>query len=252
MVNQFFRKMKELSLITILVTGLIFSFPNFLPTVVAEHQEIEDENSKVKPVIYSDKTNKQTKIWIWSLVQLGEHYSKNECLVNALKLASLIAQSEKGQKAYAKVTAPSNSLQKWVEQSNMPIELQIKPLVNNWAQYEGDSGGEVNSIYLDSDKLDAQLELCNKADKQDIVLISIATTILHETAHWSDHIIKHTDGRDTLGEEGAQLEKDLFGGSLNLSPLIDEIPTNKAQLYNNGILVSEKVINNWLSINFWN
>ena len=63
-------------------------------------------------------------------------------------------------------------------------------------------------MYYNKKTLDQYL--CRK--ETDAMVVIIAATILHETAHWSDFVNKDDGYR---GEEGFRLERDIFGGKLD-------------------------------------
>ena len=134
---------------------------------------------------------------------------------------------------------------------NSQPHIQVKNLENNWAQYEGDAGINENIIYLDEERLAAQLNLCQDPDKKNSILLHIAVMILHETAHWSDNMVKYpyTSG-DTLGEEGRQFEKDTFGGVISLTTFDGKI-TDKASLLKNGQILDNIEIQRLSSLNHW-
>ena len=251
MIDKILSKIKSLILVLVLVTG-VFSATSSLS--FAEGTQFEEI------------TTEEHSIWIWSLSHLDENYKKNYCLNYALLLASKIAQSNAGQKAFEKVSKSGESLtMEMVDKIGNYPEIQVKNLDSNWAQYEGDGGGNPNVIYLDKDKLSFLLELCQEPDKEKDVLIFLEATILHETAHWADHVLKYSEvtqgsnfeyktqiGGDTLGEEGTQLEKDLFGGVMSIGPLEDEKPTDRSMLIRDGKFVDEEQKLIWSNIAWWN
>ena len=221
----------RLTILPILILGLFFSSSS-IPMVGGESEK---------------------KIWIWSISELEQQYVNNECFLEAVKLASVIAQSEIGKDAFDKVSSVDNSLTlDYVNKLGKYPQLQVKSIEDKWAQYEGDMGVNENIIFLDKQRLDAQLQLCSNIDKKNDVLINLAAIILHETAHWSDNVIKHPNSfSDTPGEEGIQLERDIFGGTLSIGPLEDGKPTYNTQLLKNGHQVEITKIENWGNLDFW-
>ena len=188
---------------------------------------------------------------IWDLSNLDENYTKNECFVTAVNLATTITESKIGQEAFSKVSKSGESLTKKIAEINDRPQIQVKNLGNNWAQYEGDMGINENTIYLDKERLTAQLNLCQDPDKKNSILLHIAVMILHETVHWSDNMIKypHSSG-DTLGEEGRQFEKDVFGGVISLTTF-DGLITDKASLLKNGQILDNMEIQRLSDPNHW-
>jgi hypothetical protein len=165
-------------------------------------------------------------IWIWTFSRLPEEYQKNECFIEAVKLAEKIAKSKKGQKAFGKVNNPGQNLNKEeVDKTGKHPEIEVKVPTstskkNAAAWYDGESGGPKDTLFFNKVKLDKALDLCKKSKKLDSI-IYIASTLLHETAHWKDDVIKfpNADGRpfgDTFGEEGEDLVVEIFGGVLDL------------------------------------
>lgn len=191
-------------------------------------------------------------IWIWTLERLPEDYQKNDCLKEALKLGESIAKSQKGQDALKKVNKPGVNLGEELKDGTGP-EIELKELPGDpWARYEGDSGGKEDAVFLDNDSLDALLALCKDASKKKDVLILLAASILHETAHWKDDNKKHPDDdTDTPGEEGAQLEKDIFGGVLDMEPLTDGKPTGSSKLTKDNAEVDAGTKKNWADPEWW-
>ena len=184
-------------------------------------------SSSVTPNVFGEQN---TNVGIWSLSNLDEKYTQNECFIEANNLATVIINSKIGQEAFNKVDKSTETLTETIHKMNSHPQIQVKNLVNNWAQYEGDMGINENIIYLDENRLIAQLDLCQDPDKKNSIILNIAAIILHETAHWSDNVIKYPySSGDTLGEEGRQLEKDVFGGVISLST-IDGIITDKTSL----------------------
>jgi len=199
-------------------------------------------------------------VWIWTLERLPEEYQKNECLQEALKLAEAIAKSKKGQDAFKKVNKEGVKLEDELKDGEGP-EIEVEELDEAWGEYRGDAGGKEDAIYIDKSKLDKLLDLCKVKAKKKDAIIRIASTILHETAHWKDDNKKfpkddskkpqHED-IDTHGEEGTQLEVDIFGGDLDMNGLDAKgDPTENSKLTKDRKEVDDETKKQWADPNWW-
>ena len=243
------QKISSLTTILILLGGILLTAPSFIGNAEGE---------------LGEKTVDEKRIWIWSLSQLDDDYTENYCFNYALVYAAEIAQSEKGQEAFSKVTKPGQTLSlETVDRIGTYPQIQVKNLDDKWAQYEGDGVGDENTIYLDKDRLNTLLELCQTSDNRDNVILFLDVIILHETAHWSDNVLKHSEitqtgnfeykthvGGDTPGEEGSQLEKDLFGGMISLPITVAGSPSST--LFKDGKMVEDIQKQQWFNLAFWN
>lgn len=147
----------------------------------------------------------------WTLSRLDMDKRNNDCLYKALQLAKTIAGSAAGRAAYAKVNQAGADLDIELADGAGP-ELKNSNLANAYGVYEGDSGGSETEFQIDNFHWDKCGEGATEDDKKNTILI-MAVTILHESAHWKDDVKKYPDDdTDTPGEEGNQLETDLFGG----------------------------------------
>ena len=248
--HQIFKNINSLTLALVLIGGSFLAMPSLIIHAEAELDE---------------KTVDEKRIWIWSLSNLSDDYAENYCFNYALVYASKIAQSKKGQEAFSKVTKPGQSLTvETVDRIGTYPQILVKNLDDKWAQFEGDGVGDENLIYLDRTRLNSLLEMCQNQDKRNDVLLFLQAIILHETAHWADHVLKHSKSvqggnleyktyvGDTPGEEGSQLEKDLFGGIMSLNLTKNGKPTDSSSLIMGGQLVDEIQKQKWLDLAFWN
>lgn len=205
-------------------------------------------SSSVTPNVFGAQN---TSVGIWSLSNLDEKYTQNECFIEAINLAVVITESKIGEEAFSKVSKSTETLTETTDRMNFYPQIQVKNLANNWAQYEGDMGINESIIYLDEDRLTAQLGVCQDPDKKNSIVLHIAAIILHETAHWSDNMIKHPySSRDTLGEEGRQFEKEVFGGIISLSTF-DGIITEKTSLLKDDQILDSIEIQRLSNLNYW-
>jgi hypothetical protein len=181
----------------------------------------------------------------WTLSRLDREKRNNECLYKAMKLAEKIAKSQKGRDAYAKVNKAGADLNVELSDGNGP-ELKNNDL--EWTndsqtngEYEGDSGGREDEFKLNN-KL---WELCNDPNKKKEAILILASTILHESAHWKDDVKKNPDDdTDTPGEEGKQLEKDIFGGDIHYDPSDGRLELDRNP-------VDQATMDNWLNHDNW-
>ena len=147
----------------------------------------------------------------WTLSRLSSSQRGNTCLLNAVTLAQAIALSAIGQTAYAAVNLPGANLADELAEGEGP-EIERVPLTDAYGEYAGDAGGLEDQFTMDTDLWD-QCGPSATADEQQNITLVMAITILHETAHWKDDVAGHPDDDgDTEGEEGTQLELDIFGG----------------------------------------
>ena len=190
-----------------------------------------------------------TRVWIWTFSRLDDSYWKNDCFLEAVKLAETIAKSAKGQNAYKIVNKPNTALTKAeVDKTNLHPEFDVKTPTGlqkqgAFAWYDGDSGGKKDSITFNKQKLDKALQNCNTAKKKDSIII-IATAIVHETAHWKDDNIKFPKSHgDTRGEEGVKVIRAIFGGELD----VDE----DGNLTSDGKKVNDATKTSWSNPSTW-
>lgn len=147
----------------------------------------------------------------WTLGRLDSSKRNNDCLYKALQLAKTIAKSAAGRAAYAKVNQAGADLDIELADGKGP-ELKNSDLADAYGVYKGDAGGSETEFEIDNSLWDKCGEGASEDDKKNTILI-MAVTILHESAHWKDDVKKYPDDdTDTPGEEGNQLERDLFGG----------------------------------------
>ena len=147
----------------------------------------------------------------WTLSRMSGALRNNDCLYNAMQLAKTIAKSAKGHTAYARVNQAGANLDTELGDGMGP-ELKDSTLPDAYGVYKGDSGGSETQFEIANDLWDGCGDGATEEQKKNTTLI-LAVTILHETAHWKDDVKKHPDDdTDTPGEEGNQLEKDLFDG----------------------------------------
>jgi hypothetical protein len=152
----------------------------------------------------------------WTLSRVTPTFRNNDCLFNAMQLAKTIALSAKGRTAYAKVNKPGADLGVELRDAQGP-ELATANLPKAYGQYEGESGGRKDQFKLRSAMWDKCGDGASADDKKQTTMI-LAATILHETAHWKEDNKKFPDSNANGGiEEGTQLERDLFGGSIGTS-----------------------------------
>ena len=65
-----------------------------------------------------------TNVNMWDLSNLDENYTKNECFMEAVNLATTIAESKIGQEAFSKVSISTESLTKKIaEIKNTSLDL---------------------------------------------------------------------------------------------------------------------------------
>lgn len=175
----------------------------------------------------------------WTLSRMSRDKRNVDCLYNAMQLAKTIARSAKGRAAYAKVNAPGGDIAVELADGNGP-ELHDSVLNDAYGEYRGDAGGSETQFELGTWLWD----LCGatEAAKKNAVF-TMAVTILHETAHWKDDVKKSpTTDDDTPGEEGDQLEKDLFGGGITIE---------NGQVKKDGVAVTDADLNNWMDTANW-
>lgn len=219
------------TLTLIAITGVLaISFSSF---VFATDPEITEKPDGTTIATYENGTIitthpdgtidiEHTRVWIWTFSRLDDSYWKNDCFLEAVKLAETIAKSAKGQNAFKLVNKPNTALTKdEVDKTNLHPEFYVKSPTglqkkNAFAWYDGDSGGKKDSIGFNKEKLDKALQNCNTAKKKDSIII-IAASILHETAHWKDDNVKFPKSHgDTRGEEGVKVIRAIFGGELDV------------------------------------
>ncbi len=158
----------------------------------------------------------------WTLSRLDPARRNVDCLFNALQLAKTIALSQQGRAAYAKVNQPGADLGMELSDANGPelknssdADLRTPDGEKVWGQYTGDSGGSETQFEMNNDIWDGCAGGATEEQKKNTTL-RMTVNILHETAHWKDDVKKFpNDDTDTPGEEGTQLERDLFGGNLD-------------------------------------
>ena len=194
----------------------------------------------------------------WTLSRIDREKRNNDCFFKALQLAKQIALSSAGQGAYGNVNQPGADLLDELADGKGP---EIKTGDLDWSE-DSQTNGEYNGDNTVGDNPEDEIVLNNKIwefcddskpeQKKDIVLL-LASTILHETAHWKDDVKKHPgandttapDGpEDTAGEEGKQLERDLFGGDLHFDP-------DEGRLELDGEPIDGSLTDVWLNPDNW-
>jgi hypothetical protein len=179
----------------------------------------------------------------WTLSRLDPDRRNNSCLFRALLLARTIALSAQGRQAYARVNQDSADIAAELadgqgpELKNSSDESLRTPEGDVvWGQYTGDSGGSETQFEMNNTIWDS----CGNGasqDQQRNTTLRMTVNILHETAHWKDDVKKFPSGlfgeptpSDTPGEEGTQLEHDLFGGDVDQddagNPILDGNPVD--------------------------
>jgi len=183
----------------------------------------------------------------WTLSRLDRASRNNDCLYRAMQLSKAIALSDAGRAAYAKVNAPDADLAAELADGKGP-ELKNADLEGAYGTYSGDAGGKEDQFKINNNLWSGCGDGATQAQKDRTVLL-MAATILHETAHWKDDVKKHADsdpGRggtyDTAGEEGNQLEKDLFGGI---------ITGDQNVIRRDGRTVNDATVSGWLNTANW-
>lgn len=215
----------------ILSTGAVGTVHRALSAADAQ----EDEQPEGEQPEGEQPEELPTHIWIWTLSPIPDEYKKNACFMEALRLAEAIAKSKKGQAAFQKVNKPNTAFgEAEVKKRGVHPEIELRERLGSRAavaEYTGDNGNTPGGrfsaedrIYFAKPALDRMLKQCEGAKRRDIV-IYLAATLLHETAHWKDDLFKHagTDAHkpldgpyDTPGEEGEDLVRELFGGILEV------------------------------------
>ena len=149
--------------------------------------------------------------------------------------------SAAGQAAYGKVNLPGADIKEELADGMGP-EIDNEPLEGANGVYKGDSQDIEDQFELDDSLWDACGPDATEQQKKNATIMMVST-ILHETAHWKDDnkkFPKDADGdepadHDTDGEEGRQLETDLFGGNMDqtadaMDITIDGEPVDAAQV----------------------
>lgn len=176
----------------------------------------------------------------WTLSRMDRSRRNSDCLYNAMQLAKAIAKSAAGHAAYGRVNKPDVNVDTELGDGMGP-ELKDNDLVDEYGVYKGDSGGSETQFEIDSTIWDGCGDGATEDQKKDTTLI-MAITILHETAHWKDDVKKNPDDdTDTDGEEGNQLEKDVFGGVI----------TNDGGIKRDGAAVDSATRDGWLNQANW-
>ena len=173
----------------------------------------------------------------WKLSRLDPSKRNNECFFNALQLANAIVKSGAGRAAFAKVNKEGADLNTELADGRGPA-VRNADLTGYAGVYDIKKPDEFmirNSIW-DHCGLGATVEA-----KKNTTLY-MAATMLHETAHWKDDNKKFpADDTSTPGEEGDELEKDLFGG----------LVTNGRGIWLNGKPISNGLRDLWLNPAYW-
>lgn len=166
-------------------------------------------------------------IYIWKLSCLPRAKRNNECVYKALRLAEMIAKSQKGRDAYAKVNKPGADLSKeFVDNQGPCINEEVLDNANGEYRGEGKPAGDKakTNLFLHRGIWDWCGPSSTEAQRKKTILL-IASTLLHETAHWKDDVKKGPP--DTAGEEGKQFEKDVFGGDISIDYSTGELYLDK-------------------------
>jgi len=193
-------------------------------------------------------------IYIWTLSHLNgnkRQYRQNECLYKAMKLAERIAKSQTGRNAYAKVNDAGKNLDDEFKDGQGP-EIDVETLTDANGEYRGEGKKEKSpdklQLFLHQGIWDWCGPNTSEAQKQKTILL-IASTLLHETAHWKDDVKK--TGADTPGEEGKQLEQDIFGGDISMSYKTGELYVKDITKNGPPKVATQAQIDNWLNANTW-
>ena len=141
----------------------------------------------------------------WRLSCLDSERRNNDCLFEALNLAATIALSPRGRTAYGRVNNAGADLAEELADGAGPV-LKNEDLEGANAAYRGEGGGS-KDLFLGNHLWDG----CDDPDRRKDTVLGMISAVLHETAHWKDDVKK--TGPDTAGEEGDQLEQDLFGAA---------------------------------------
>lgn len=248
-------------IILALALSLLSTFPSHSQGEDGTEVKAGDRAEKDKdvPVKKDDQPSKDTQppisktpesVWIWTFSRLPKVYKENKLFVKAVELAAKIAQSKVGQKAYSIINKKGMAFdKKEVDKTGKHPEIEVVNVKGMktyaWAFYEHPSTKYVeDSIYWNKEKLDNILKIAqeNKAKKNDILLF-IAITILHETAHWKDQVIM---GGIYRGEEGHKVNDRIFG-----KPYGDFDMDAKGCLERRGKKVSDELKAKWLNLDTW-
>lgn len=191
----------------------------------------------------------------WTLSRLDPAKRNSDCLYKALQLAKTIAKSQKGRDAYAKVNKPDGDLDVELADGAGPELKTFSPAnAQEYGVYRGDSGGSESDVFINTRMWDFCTDESSESQKKAATLM-MALTILHESAHWKDDVKKHPnagdrtppDGpKDTAGEEGWELERDIFEKDLFLN---DDGTVREGRA--DGAEVSQEQIDNWLNTDNW-
>lgn len=176
----------------------------------------------------------------WTLSRIDIAKRNTDCLANAMRLAQAIANSATGRAAYAKVNVAGADLAVELADGAGP-ELKNTAAVGEYGSYAGDASGSETQFSMSDSMWDGCAEGSTASQKKDATLV-MAVTILHETAHWKDDVKKYPgDDSDTAGEEGNQLEEDIFGG----------IVTDSGGIKLDGNAVADATRDQWLDTANW-
>jgi hypothetical protein len=184
--------------------------------------------------------------WTLSRAGLDSDKRNNDCFFRAAELAKVIALSPEGVAAYQKVNNPGADLTKELADGQGPE-------IENSIIADDSEGNPVRGIYHGGDSFilhDGAWSNCDTPERKDDTTLCLAIHILHETAHWKDHVL-HTAG-NTPGEEGWQLTMDLFAGGLpQCRDGVLEFAIPKEGGGWNIIPVGDSVKERWLDPEFW-
>jgi hypothetical protein len=156
----------------------------------------------------------------WTLSRLGITNRNNDCFYQAVTLARTIALSERGREVFAQFNKEGADLGEELADGQGP-EIKSEAMEGANGHFKGNEEGDRDDqLYLANALWDGCGDGATDEQKKNTVLL-IASTLLHETAHWKWDV-KHDDGnwrnREPGGEAGNQLENDLFGGDVDPDP----------------------------------
>ncbi len=163
--------------------------------------------------VAADPTETPEAVWIWTLSRLPKEYKENTLFLKALTLAEKIAKSDKGQKGFALVNKKGQAFDKAeVDKTKQHPEIEIGDPKEGEATYFAsgwyDKYKKKDAIFFNKRILDIVLNAAkNNKEKEIDAVLFIAITILHETAHWKNHIM---NGDKTRGEVGHKVMDKIF------------------------------------------
>jgi len=188
----------------------------------------------------------------WTLSRLPSEQRRTKLIYRAFNLAKKIAASQRGHDAYSKVNDVGADLDEELKDGAGP-EALYTTLTDANGEYRGEGRASAThvdktQVHLHSGMWDwytgSTSELQNKR-----TIILMASTLLHESAHWKDDVKK--TGPDTHGEEGKQLEQDLFGGDISMDYDTGELYIRDLTTGDPATAVTEAQLDAWLNAETW-